>query len=383
MASFNKLYWRTKSTSAGAQVLLIIASIAALLAVQVFKKRESTADYEDMLAASQTCAEGLELIGRWRRRIERINPDVDPLGTGLIGVAASPVTTLSGHLLSKQATINPNWAAVIVRLLRKAGVREGDAVAVAASGSFPALNLAVYAAIEQIGARPVIIVSASASQWGANVPRLLWVDMARRLRKAGVIESKAVAATLGGEDDRAVGIPDEGLEILNRALERADIPLLEPATYEEAVAERIAVYAKHAGVQPLRAFVNVGGGTATTGPQSIDQFFDPGLVKSAPPRAFTIDTVMGHFLDHEVPVINLWNISTLASRFGLPYPPKTTPRVGAGGIYVATTYRRWLAALLALVLIGLTYFVTRSAGLGSIFGARKNEEGNARNGPAI
>lgn len=383
MASFNKLYWRTKSTSTGAQILLIIASIAALLAVQVFKKRESTADYEDMLAASQTCAEGLELIGRWRRRIERINPDVDPLGTGLIGIAASPVTTLSGHLLSKQATVNPNWAAVIVRLLRKAGVREGDVVAVAVSGSFPALNLAVYAAIEQIGARPVIIVSASASQWGANVPRLLWVDMARRLRKAGVIESKAVAATLGGEDDRAVGIPDEGLEILRHALQRADIPLLEPQSYEEAVAERIAVYAKHAGVQPLRAFINVGGGTATTGPESIDQFFDPGLVKNAPPRAFTVDTVMGHFLDQKVPVINLWNISTLASRFGLPYPPKTKPRVGSGGIYLAMTYRRWLAALLALALLGLTYFVTRSSRLGSIFGRRRTVESNATNGPAV
>lgn len=383
MVSFKKVYWRTKSTSRGAQLLLIIASIAALLAVQVFKKRQSTADYDDMLAASQTSAEGLELIGRWRRRIERINPDVDPLGTGLIGVAASPVTTVSGHLTSKQATVNPNWAAVIVRLLRRAGVREEDVVAVAVSGSFPALNLAVYAAIEQIGARPVIIVSASASQWGANVPRLLWVDMARRLRRAGVIDSKAVAATLGGEDDRGVGIPDEGLEFLHRALERADVPLLEPASYEEAVAERIAVYAKHAGVQPIRAFVNVGGGTATTGPESIDQFFDPGLVRSAPPRAFTVKSVMGHFIEREVPVINLWSISTLSARFGLPYPPSTKPRVGQGGIYVAMTYRRWLAALMALALLALTYFVTRSASLGSIFGHRKDEDGNAKAGPAI
>jgi poly-gamma-glutamate system protein len=377
MANFDKVYWQTKSTPAGAQVLLILASIAALLAVQVFKKRESTADYEDMLAASQTCSEGLELIGRWRRRIERIDPKVDPLRTGIIGVAASPVTSVAGHLPSKQATANPNWAAVIVRLLRKAGVREGDVVAVAVSGSFPALNLAAYCALEQIGARPIIIVSASASQWGANVPGLVWIDMARRLRAAGVIHSKAVAATLGGEDDRGVGIPEEGLSILHHAIERADIELLEPESYEEAVAERIAVYAKEAGEQPIRAFLNVGGGTATTGPASIDQFFDPGLLRGAPPRAFTMQSVMGHFIDQKVPVINLWNISTLASRFGLPYPPSEPPRVGEGGIYRATTYRRWLAALLALALVALTYFVTRSAGLGSVFGRSK-----ARNKPA-
>ncbi|MGD8606940.1 MAG: poly-gamma-glutamate system protein, partial [Myxococcales bacterium] len=278
-------------------------------------------------------------------------------------------------------TVNPNWAAVIVRLLRKAGVREGDVVAVAVSGSFPALNLAAYCALEQVGARPIIIASASASQWGANVPGLIWLDMARRLRAAGVIDSKAVAATLGGEDDRGVGIPEQGLSILQRAIERADIELLEPESYDEAVAERIAVYAKEAGEQPVRAFLNVGGGTATTGPASIDQFFDPGLLTGAPPRAFTMQSVMGHFIDQEVPVINLWNISTLASRFGLPYPPTEKPRVGEGGIYRATTYRRWLAALLALALLALTYFLTRSAGLGSVFGRSKAQNNPA--GPAV
>ncbi|MFZ1863217.1 MAG: poly-gamma-glutamate system protein [Polyangiales bacterium] len=381
MAGFHKVYWKTKSAPAGAQILLIFAAVAALLSIQVFKKGESSADYEDMLAASQTCSEGLQLIGRWRRRIERIDPKVDPLETGLIGVVASPVTSVAGHLPSKQATVNPNWAAVIVRLLRKAGVREGDVVAVAVSGSFPALNLAAYCALEQIGARPIIIASASASQWGANVPGLIWIDMARRLRAAGVIESKAVAATLGGEDDRGVGIPEQGLSILHRAIERADIELLEPESYEEAVAQRIAVYAKEAGEQPVRAFLNVGGGTATTGPASIDQFFDPGLLTGAPPRAFTMKSVMGHFIDQEIPVINLWNISTLASRFGLPYPPSEKPRVGEGGIYQATIYRRWLAAILALALLALTYFVTRSAGLGSAFGRPHSE--NTRSGPAV
>jgi len=129
MASFTRVYWRNKSTSAGAQLLLIIASVAALLCIQVFKRRESTAEYEDMLAASQSCLEGLELIGRWRREIRTIDPEVDPLATGLIGIPASPVTTVSGHLVSKQATVNPNWAAVIVMLLRKAGVRRDDVLA--------------------------------------------------------------------------------------------------------------------------------------------------------------------------------------------------------------------------------------------------------------
>jgi len=381
MASFTRVYWRNKSTSAGAQLLLIIASVAALLCIQVFKRRESTAEYEDMLAASQSCLEGLELIGRWRREIRTIDPEVDPLATGLIGIPASPVTTVSGHLVSKQATVNPNWAAVIVMLLRKAGVRRDDVVAVAVSGSFPALNLATYCALEQIGARPIVVLSASASQWGANVPGLLWPDMARRLRDAGIIRTKAVAATLGGEEDRGVGISDRGVAILRDALERADIPLLEPDSYEEAVAERIAVYAKEAGVQPIRALVNVGGGTATTGPSTVDQFFEPGLIYSAPQRAFTVRSVMGYFIEQEIPVINLYSISTLAARFGMPYPPSLAPRVGSGGVYMATTYRRWLAAILAIMLFALAYFLTRSSRLTSIFARGKDEPSSG--GPAI
>lgn len=381
MAAFTKVYWRGKSSSSGAHILLIIAAISALLVIQVFKKRESIANYEDMLAASQTCMEGLELLGRWRREVRRIDPEADPLGTGIIGISESPVTTVSGHLLSKQATVNPNWAAVLVRLLRKAGVREGDVVAVAVSGSFPALNLAAYCALEQIGARPLVILSASASQWGANVPGFLWPDMARRLREAGLVETKAVAATLGGEEDRGLGISEKGKAILTRSLEQADIPLLEPSSYKEAVAERIAVYGQHAGVQPIRAFLNVGGGTASTGPESIDQFFDPGLIYSAPPRAFTVDSVMGYFLEQEIPVINLWSISTLASRYGLPYPPSMEPRVGTGGVYAAKTYRRWLAAFLAFILFALMYLVTRSSNLGSIFARGRN--GSNHVGPAM
>lgn len=381
MASFRRVYWRGASSSWGGHIFLIIVAIAALLAVEGFKKRKTTGDYPDMVAASRNCAEGLKLIGRWRRNIEPVDSEVDPLSSGVIGVAASPVTSVGGHLLSKRATVNPNWAAVMVRLLTEAGVREDDVVAVAVSGSFPALNLATYCAIQQIGARPVIILSASASQWGANIPGLLWVDMARRLRAAGVIRSKAVAATLGGREDRGLGIPDRGLQLMRRAIEKAGIPLIEPTSYEEAVAERIAVYGEHTGVQPVRALVNVGGGTATTGPEEIDQFFDPGLVTSVPPRAFTFDTVMGHFVEEDVPVINLWNISTLANRFGLPYPPTVPPRVGEGGIYRATTYRGWLAAVLALALIALTYFVTRSSSLAAIFA--KPKDGTGRIGPGV
>ena len=93
----------------------------------------------------------------------------------MIGTLISPVTSNSGHLAAKQGSLNPNFAAVVVSWLRSAGVGEGDYVAVGVSGSFPGFNTVVYAALQALNAKPLVISSASSSQWGANVPELLWI----------------------------------------------------------------------------------------------------------------------------------------------------------------------------------------------------------------
>ena len=260
---------------------------------------------------------------------------------------------------------------MVVRLLNEAGVQRGDVVAVAASGSFPALNLATYSALEIMEVRGIIIVSAAASQWGANVPGMIWVDMTRELRNANLLKTKAVAATVGGEQDRGIGLSREGITSIRRSIERAGIRLLEPTSYEDAVAKRIAVYREHAGADPIKAFVNVGGGHATTGPDSIDHFFKAGLSYTASPRAFTVPTVMGYFLTQGIPTINLSGVKTLSIRYNMPYPPVMEPAVGSGGVYSAATYRRWLAALMILFLLGLTALIMRSAHIALV--ARQTE----------
>ena len=41
----------------------------------------------------------------------------DPADTGMIGPSMSLVTSLPGHLKAKQTSVNPNFAAVAMRLL--------------------------------------------------------------------------------------------------------------------------------------------------------------------------------------------------------------------------------------------------------------------------
>ena len=115
-----------------------------------------------------------------------IDPHYDWSESGLIGQWRSEVTGAYGNLDAKRTSINPNFAAVVVRLLREAQVEPGQVVAVGFSGSFPALNICVCAALEILDLNPVIVSSVSASQWGANHPDFLWVDMEGELRSGGL-----------------------------------------------------------------------------------------------------------------------------------------------------------------------------------------------------
>jgi poly-gamma-glutamate system protein len=376
--AYTKVYWRPTEVPTGALVVLAIISLSGLFMVETMRKEDTIADYGKMLAAARQAQQGMEYVRELRQKIRRIDADVDPTESGIIGVASSPVTSLSGHLVAKQTTINPNWAAVALKMLREAGVGQGDYVGLGVSGSFPALNIAVYAAIEQLGARPLVIASGSASQWGANVPGLIWIDMARELREAGIFETTEVGVSLGGAEDRGIGITERGKGIILQAIENSQTDLLMPANLEESVAKRIALYARSTGGKPIRAYINIGGGTASSGPPAIDQYFQPGLITSAIPKAFAVDSVTGHFLKQGVPVLNFSGIATLARRYGLPIAPLQMQPIGNGGIYNTTGYREWLAGVWIIVILVLIYIVTRISGVVSAFGSGKTDPSQIR-----
>jgi len=368
------MYWRPTQIPGRALLLLAVAAFVALAVVENFKASTATEYYDDMLSASRVVQEAIDVLRPIRGRIEPINPQIDPIRSGLIGVASSPFTSTSGDLEAKQATINPNWGAVAVRMLAEAGVESGDTVAVAVSGSFPALNIAVYAALEVMRLEPLIIVSGSASQWGANVPGFGWMDIARHLREAQIIDIRADAATLGGIDDRGGGLNERGIEMIRQAAERAGIEVVVPDSYAAAVADRIRIYREAADGTPIAAYINVGGAVASTGPAAIDHFFQYGPSRTAPAQAFRAPSVMGHFLRQDLPVLNFNGMLTLTTRYRLPYPPLEPISIGSGGVYQAVSYRRWLAGLMIVLLVALTGLIMRSANIALAVGGSNRSE---------
>ena len=123
----------------------------------------------------------------------------DDVQAAMIGLSTSAITTDPGSLRSKVTSTNPNFAGAIISMLRQAGIGKGDVVAVAYTGSFPALDISTITAAETLGAEPIIISSVGASTWGANDPELTILDMESLLVQKGIIKHKSVEASIGGD----------------------------------------------------------------------------------------------------------------------------------------------------------------------------------------
>ena len=131
--------------------LLIITIITILLMVlELSSKSKVKAEYfDDKIAAAELTLQSFkaikETVDSLNIPIDRIN---DPNETGLIGLQYSPITTERGDLNAKLTSINPNFAALIIQLLKKAGTRKDDLVAVSFTGSLPGMNIAALSAIK-------------------------------------------------------------------------------------------------------------------------------------------------------------------------------------------------------------------------------------------
>jgi poly-gamma-glutamate system protein len=182
-----RVIWRPRAVSRRALALIAIIALGGVYQAERVIVRSRQPHYELKLRAAELAEQAM--IAVKEERIARgypIDASVDPAETGLVGLPYSDVTSIAGNLASKQTSINPNFAAVVLEMLKELNVQEGDKVAVGVSGSFPALNICVYSALQTLKADPVIIASGAASQWGANFDDFLWIDMERELFDCGL-----------------------------------------------------------------------------------------------------------------------------------------------------------------------------------------------------
>lgn len=311
-------------------------------------------DYDLKYAAAEKAHAAYQAVRR-HRLMEGADVDLvnDPAGTGLIGPEFSLVTNARGDLDAKLTSLNPNWAAVLVELFRRAGLKPGDPVAVAVSGSFPGLNIALYAALETLELSPVVITSVGASMWGANDPGFTWLDMESLFLEERIFHVHSVAATLGGGDDMGRGLSPDGRRLLEEAIARNGVPLLASDNIEDAIVKRMALYEEVLRGRPCRCYVNVGGGVASLGSSQNKILIPRGLTMTLQTANWPRKGTLVLMAERGVPVIHLLDIVSLARESGVPVTPDYLADPGEGDIFVRDSYRLSLAAVFFVIYAGL------------------------------
>jgi poly-gamma-glutamate system protein len=239
----------------------------------------------------------------------------------LLGSELTPLVTTLGEIEAKRLSASPAWPRILTGQIHGAGIKAGDVVAASFSGSFPGLNIAVMSACQALDIRLIAVSSVTASSWGATDAGFTWPEMEARLVAAGGLHRVTVAVSAGGSGDRALDLEPEGRllarEIAVRSARALRARLLEPASFDEAVRARLAVFDEQRAGRPLAAFINVGGTEASLGHSPAILRLVNGWLAPVPFDSSLDRGLVARMAEGGVPVLHLLNVRDLAVRWGV------------------------------------------------------------------
>lgn len=270
------------------------------------------------------------------------------IGERLLGEEYTPITTTLGAYEAKVLSTNPDFAAVIVDMLFTADIHKGDAVAVNMSGSFPALNIAAIAAVDALGAKPVIVSSIGASTWGANRPDFTWIDMERSLADGGLWPWRSSAVSIGGGGDQGHGLSEEGLQLIQLAIARSGVMFLDSSSLKDAISKRVDLYKNENDGSLPKILINVGGSHVIFGEHGHDASLHQGLTQGYHPSLAKNSGLAAAFINANRPVIHLININRLAAEYAIRSDAGQHSRV-----FQKMTLPEYLRIIIAFWIIGM------------------------------
>lgn len=348
-----RVYWQSHRFSRLTLFFVCLLSFVSLISIEQIKTAVPQEHYNQKLAAALLTEQAMAAIKKARlKKHITIQPDADPQRSGLIGESFNYLTSGHGSLNVKQTTINPNFSALIISWLKQVGVKKGDTVAIGMNGSYPALNIAVLAAMKVLELKPIIIGSMSTTQWGANIPHLLWPDMLYILNQKRLIPYSLTAASLGGTQDNLQNMTPKAKEYLLKTIRRYKIPLINSQNTLDGINKRMQVFAEQAKGKPIKIYINIGAVATVYEKRGKHHMLKSGLNTSIPVKTASGDSVMLRFMKNGVPVINLTDIERIAEKNGLPIAPGAPPAIGQGSIFFEKQYNPYLALGYLVAIIG-------------------------------
>jgi len=291
------------------QALLLIILIGLLLSCPAQAVEWSEEEIEAMASrAEATVQKAYEFIWQYRLQFDMADSIVDPKKTGMIGVEHTLLTTTLGNKNAKYLSTQPGWAAWVVRDLAHRGLWPRADVAVTFSGSFPAMNIAVLAALQELESDVHGICSVGASSWGANSIGLSWPEMERMLREEDILNVGCSAVTLGGSGDRGGEWDDYAMNLALTAVKRSRLPFLKARNLRDSIKKRMNFYGDPADYV---CYVNVGGNHASLGGGPILRYHRGGWYFEQMGGKGNPNGVMDAFLEDGIPCLNMLMLAEL------------------------------------------------------------------------
>ena len=276
--------------------------------------------------------------------------DLESFGDFLIGPENSAIQTTKGARLSKQSSLNPDFAAMVTEMLIELEIDSSNKVAVSYTGSYPGANIAVLSSLEAIQAEAIIIASCGASEFGATNPEMTWIDMEKYLFDEKVISNKSKYASIGGGLDLGTQLGIEGRKICEKSIYSNGLELLNIGDLGKNIERRMRYYNHDSQSNDIILFINVGGGIYSIGDSLKRQGTPPGIIYPGDINSDENQTVIERFLNDNIPIVNINKIHVLTEWYELPYPPDAKYQYTTGSLFYSKKQYNPKVILLAFII---------------------------------
>lgn len=314
-----------------------------------FNRGQELLPYADMQkAAAIRMQQGEKILLKVIQDENILIEDIDLNSTGLIGPEWTPLTTTPGLEEAKRTSLDPNFAALLTRYFKEAGLKAGDKLAVGTSGSFPGLVIATLCAATEMELDTKVIASYGSSMYGATRVEFNIMRIMRILKENDIIDYELLAVSPGGTNDYGESALwlDSRDTIAALAAEEG-VEYIDYNDIEKSIARRLELFG-----EDVDCFVNIGGASANSGTSAYTLDFPNGLVLNPPKIPTTPNRgLMYEYAARGVPVVNMLNVRKLANDNGIAFDPVPLTQPGEGGVYYDIAYPVWLAALAAMLMI--------------------------------
>jgi len=337
-------------------IFLTIVSIVLLFWNVLSIRKAPHAQKQMMIDAANTMVQAEKNIFEFRQQ-QRIpaDPQLDPLLTGFIGGEFSSITTTIGNLDAKQVSVNPDFAALYIRWFNELRLQKGETAVIHVSASFPALSIAAIIACETAGLEPLILSSAGASSFGANIPEMTYWDMENHLFEKGLLKHRTAYASLGGQNDNGSSFWEGGMEAALNSADRNNYQVYVPENLEQAVQQKVNFINS---VKAFKLFINIGGNQAALGTGPCSMSIPAGLILEKLDCSSENPGLI-HILNQQcIPIIHMLNIKELAAINGISISTDFYEGPGRADVYFIKSRPLWLPALsliLLMIYLGLIH----------------------------